>query len=144
MARNWGGFSASETFVRQESLTLPQISITKLPSFSVLLSDVNFSQEWVTQKRRKRGLRAEEDLDWPNNERNSKANCPTPSPWPKSAMPVGGPGDPDKNWRVGLSSHFPVTKDGAFFREVDFAKADDDWGNVRCQSVLSTRNCQPC
>lgn len=140
MARDWDKLSGSETVVSHESIVLPHISITKIPSYSVLVSEVHQSDPWVSHKRRKRGLRAEEALDWANNGRASDANRPAPAPWPKPAMPVGGPGDPDKKWRVGLSSHFPVTKDGAFFKEIDFAKADEDWGNVSYQPVLSKRN----
>ncbi|KAK3865683.1 hypothetical protein Pcinc_028725 [Petrolisthes cinctipes] len=44
---------------------------------------------------------------------------------------------PARDGRVGLSCHQPVTTDGRFYKEVDFAKDDEDWEKKSCSPVLT-------
>ncbi|KAK4294386.1 hypothetical protein Pmani_032988 [Petrolisthes manimaculis] len=50
--------------------------------------------------------------------------------------PEGNILGPVRDGRVGLSCHQPVTKDGRFYKEVDFAKDDEDWEKKSCSPVL--------
>ncbi|KAK4326443.1 hypothetical protein Pmani_003045 [Petrolisthes manimaculis] len=54
--------------------------------------------------------------------------------------PAGNVLGPVRDGRVGLSCHQPVTKDGRFYKEVDFAKDDEDWEKKSCSPVLPLPN----
>ncbi|KAK4307242.1 hypothetical protein Pmani_020983 [Petrolisthes manimaculis] len=54
--------------------------------------------------------------------------------------PEGNVLGPVRDGRVGLSCHQPVTKDGRFYKEVDFAKDDEDWEKKSCSPVLPLPN----